>query len=174
MRLVYPTIEYKEKAIDYINEFYKYNSDINGTGGLDRFLKESSYEEWLKFLVIDKDFNNIKDGRSPALTFFYVDDNDNIIGMTNIRIVHTKFLMEEAGNIGYSIRPTKRRKHYGIDLLRLALEVLKKNGLKEAYISCNKENIASKGLILKSGGMFHHEVFSNKFNELIEMYVIKL
>ena len=32
MKLVFPTLEYKEKAIDYINEFYEYNSEINGSG----------------------------------------------------------------------------------------------------------------------------------------------
>ncbi|MGN1338050.1 MAG: hypothetical protein ACI4WW_06215 [Candidatus Coprovivens sp.] len=46
MKLIEPTIEYKEKAIEYIEEFYKYNSPINGTGGLDRYL--DNYEEWLK------------------------------------------------------------------------------------------------------------------------------
>ena len=45
MKLIEPTIEYKEQAIDYINEFYNYNSKINGTGGLDRYL--DNYEEWL-------------------------------------------------------------------------------------------------------------------------------
>lgn len=29
LELVTPTIEYKEKAIDFINEFYEYKSDIN-------------------------------------------------------------------------------------------------------------------------------------------------
>ena len=48
MRLVFPCIEYKDKAIEYINEFYEYGSEINGSGSLDRYLKESTYEDWLK------------------------------------------------------------------------------------------------------------------------------
>ena len=174
MRLVFPNIDYKEKAIDYIKEFYKYNSEINGTGSLDRHLKESSYEDWLRYLDKAKDYENVKEGKSPALTYFYVDDNNNIIGMVNIRLIHTKLIMEEAGNVGYSIRPKERRKHYGIDILRLALEILKNKGLKEAYVSCNKDNLASKGVILKNGGILHHEIYSEKFNESIEMYIIKL
>ena len=31
-----PTKEREQDAIDFINEFYEYNSDINGTGGLQR------------------------------------------------------------------------------------------------------------------------------------------
>lgn len=31
-----PGINRKQDAIDYINEFHAYKSDINGSGGLDR------------------------------------------------------------------------------------------------------------------------------------------
>ena len=48
---VIPTIEWKQKAIDFINEFYKYNSNINGTGGLQRYL--DNYEGWLEKLEED-------------------------------------------------------------------------------------------------------------------------
>lgn len=46
MKFVFPSQEYKEKAKDFINEFYTYQSEINGTGGLDSFLEKDSYEEW--------------------------------------------------------------------------------------------------------------------------------
>ena len=42
MRLVFPSMAYKDKAIEYIREFYKYGSEINGSGSLDRFLKEAT------------------------------------------------------------------------------------------------------------------------------------
>lgn len=45
-----PTIDRKEEAIDYLNEHIKYNSDISGTGSMDIFLKESTYEQWLEEL----------------------------------------------------------------------------------------------------------------------------
>lgn len=30
MKLVFPSLRYKEKAIRFINEFYEYDSEING------------------------------------------------------------------------------------------------------------------------------------------------
>ncbi len=33
-----PGMNRKNDAIAFINEFYEFNSDINGTGGLQRFL----------------------------------------------------------------------------------------------------------------------------------------
>ncbi len=32
-----PSIERKNNAIEYINEYYEYKSDINDSGGLDRY-----------------------------------------------------------------------------------------------------------------------------------------
>ena len=46
-----PCIKRKNEAIAFINEFYEYKSDINGTGGLQRFL--SDYEGWLEKLEND-------------------------------------------------------------------------------------------------------------------------
>ena len=40
MKLVFPDITHKEKAIEFINEFYEYNSEINGSGSLDNYLKK--------------------------------------------------------------------------------------------------------------------------------------
>lgn len=72
MKMVFPTIAYKSKAIEYINEFYTYGSEINGSGGLDRYLRESTYEEWLKKILGDIDIANIPEGKVPGLTYFYV------------------------------------------------------------------------------------------------------
>ena len=46
-----PTLERKNDAIEYINEFYKFNSNLNGTHGLQRYL--DNYESWLDKLEED-------------------------------------------------------------------------------------------------------------------------
>ena len=63
MKLVFPTLEYKEKAIEYIQEFYEYNSEINGSGALDRFLRESTYEDWLVKVRKDIDIAIVRASR---------------------------------------------------------------------------------------------------------------
>ena len=52
-----PSIARKEDAIDYIREFHEYQSDINGTGGMDRFI--DNYEGWLHETLR---FDNCGDG----------------------------------------------------------------------------------------------------------------
>ena len=46
-----PDITRKNEAIEFINEFYEYKSNINGTGGLQRFL--DNYKGWLDKLNED-------------------------------------------------------------------------------------------------------------------------
>lgn len=47
MKLVFPNINYKDKAIEFVEEFHQYNSEINGSGSLERYLTNYSYEQWL-------------------------------------------------------------------------------------------------------------------------------
>lgn len=69
LELVIPSLEYKEKAIGFIKEFYEYKSDINGTGGLYRYL--DNYEGWLEKLEEDKN-RPLTEEKVPAETFFLV------------------------------------------------------------------------------------------------------
>ena len=174
MRLVFPTFEYKEKAVQFINEFYEYDSEINGSGGLDRYLKESTYEEWLKKVLADIDIANVLQSRVPALTYFYIrEEDDKILGMINMRLALNEFLKREGGHIGYCIRPTERRKHYATDMLNDALKVFDTLGIKEIILTCDKSNIASAGVIKNCNGELVAEFYSDTFKEEIQKYVIR-
>ncbi len=174
MKLVFPTIEYKERAIDFINEFYEYGSEINGSGSLDRYLRESTYEAWLTKVLSDVDIANIESPRVPKLTYFYVrEEDEKIVGMVNIRLALNDFLRTEGGHIGYGIRPTERRKQYATGMLQAALGVCDTIGIKEVLLTCDKENPASAGVIKNCGGEFDAEFYSETFGETIQRYVIR-
>ena len=174
MKLVFPTMKYKDKAIEYINEFYEYGSKINGGGGLDRCLKEATYEEWLEKTLRYLDIANPPKDRSSAITYFYVREaDDRIVGMVNMRLALTDFMRKEGGHIGYSIRPTERRKHYGTALLERVLKVYGAMGIREVLVSCDKENTASAGVIKNCGGVLKDEFFSETYKEMLQMYRIR-
>ena len=174
MKFVLPCAEYEQKAIDYIREFYEYGSAINGTGGLDGFLKERTYSEWLLKIQADRDIANVPENKVPAYTYFYVcKADDKIIGMINIRLALTDFLRSEGGHIGYSIRPTERRKGYATQMLREAMIFCRAIGLHDFIITCDKDNPASAGVIKNCGGILDAEFHSDYFNEVIQRYIIK-
>ncbi len=172
MKLVFPKGVYEERAKEYIDEFYKYNSQIHGCGGLDRFLAESTYEKWLEKVLCDIDIANVGEGRVPALTYFYMGEEGGIIGMVNIRLALNDFLRKEGGHIGYSIRPTQRRKGYATDMLKQALNVCKVIGLREIIVTCDKSNLASAGVIKNCGGALQQEFYSDIYKETVQRYII--
>ena len=107
-----PSIERKNDAIEYIFEHYKYNSNINGSGGLDRYI--NNYEEWLNKLERDYIMEPSEE-RVPARTYFLVRESDSrIVGMINIRTALNERLSKYGGHIGYGIRPTERGKGFFI------------------------------------------------------------
>ena len=173
LKLVFPTIEYKDKAIDYINEFYEYGSEINGSGSLDSFLKESTYEKWIENVLSRVDIDNIQSPDVPALTYFCVREvDDRIVGMVNIRLALNDFLRTEGGNVGYSVRPTERRQGYATEILSEAVTICNKIGINNVLVSCEKGNVASSGVIKKCGGFLKNEFYSLTYCETLQMYEI--
>ena len=142
-KLVKPSIKYKEKCISYINEFYEYNSTINGVGKLDYYLKNSNFENWLKYI----------DSLTNKSEYFLVNDENNIIGMINIRHSLDEKHKIRGGHIGYSIRPLERRKGYNKINFYLALEKMKELNVKEVLITCDDTNVASYKSIESLGGI---------------------
>ena len=92
--------------------------------------------------------------------------------MVNIRLALNDFLRKEGGHIGYSIRTTERRKHYATELLKDAVAVCNRIGIQEVLVVCNKENVASAGVIKNCGGVLKDEFFSETYQEMTQMYCI--
>ncbi len=169
-KLIYPSKEYEKRALEYIQEFLEYNSEINGTGGLDRY---DNYDEWLIKVEKDLDIPNMTGGRVPANTYFFVSELDNkIIGMINIRHKLNEFLLNEGGHIGYSIRPTERNKGYATLMLKLALQKCRELNLDRVLITCDKYNLASAKAIQNNNGILENEIYSETFSEFIQRYWI--
>ena len=157
-----PSLSRKTDAIEYIDEFREYGSDINGSGGLDRFTGD--YEGWL--LKLEADRNRIPDEkRSPGETYFLVRQSDKrIVGMINIRYVLNERLKKYGGNIGYSIRPTERRKGYNKINLYLALKLCQLHGVKKVLLDADTDNPASWKTIEALGGAMLREYFDDEFD----------
>ena len=155
-----PTINRKEQAIDYINEFYDNNSNINGTGGLQRYL--DNYEGWLEKL--ENDYTMIpNEERVPARTYFLIRENDNkIVGMINIRLALNEKLKRTSGHIGYSIRPSERGKGYNKINLYLGLKVCNEYGIDKVLMDADINNPASWKTMESLGGEKIGERFENE------------
>lgn len=171
LKHVKPTKEYEKQAIEYINEFYDYKSEINGVGGLNRFL--DNYDDWLKKLEEDRT-RVVSEEKVPAETFFLVRESDNkIVGMINIRLALNEKQKKFGGHIGYSIRPTERQKGYNKINLYLGLLCCYEHGIKEVLMDCDKDNVGSAKTITSLGGNLIREYYDDEFAHcIVQDYVI--
>lgn len=153
-----PGIERKEEAIAFINEFYQYGSDINGVGGLNRYL--DNYDGWLEKL--EEDYTRVpSEEHVPAKTFFLIRESDNkIIGMINIRLALNEKLSKYGGHIGYGIRPSERGKGYNKINLYLGLKVCNDYGIDKVFMDADLDNPASWKTMEALGGKRINEYFN--------------
>ena len=157
LKLVKPTKEYEQEAKEYIAEFYQFNSKIHGVGSLDKYLKNSNYDELLNYIkqMEIKEMPNLV----RASTYFLVDEKNNqILGMSNIRHSLNDFLYMFGGHIGYSIRPLERRKGYAKILLYLSLEVANSLGIEKVLITSDDDNFGSFKTIEALGGVLENKI----------------
>lgn len=147
-----PSMERKEEALEYIREHHEYNSDINGSGSLNRYADNNDYEGWLKKL--EEDYVRVpNEEKVPARTYFLVRENDNrIIGMINIRTALNERLSKFGGHIGYGIRPTERGKGYNKINLYLGLQVCDEYGIDKVFMDADIDNPASWRTMEALGG----------------------
>ncbi|HEX8476579.1 MAG TPA: GNAT family N-acetyltransferase [Pyrinomonadaceae bacterium] len=112
-------------------------------------------------------------GRVPAETFCLARDR-RILGRSSLRHYLTPDLEHEGGHIGYSIRPSERRKGYGTLILTLTLEKARERGLKRVLLTCDTDNVGSARIIEKNGGVLAGSGISHRSGKPISQYWIEL
>ncbi len=156
LKLIQPSIEYREQILNYKKEFLLNSDSMAGTAGLERC---GSFEEWLQNVYANSINETVHEGLVPETVYLAIRTEDNhLVGMIEIRHELNDFLLQHGGNISYSVRITERRRGYAIEMLNLALIESKKLGLRRVLITCDKKNIASAKTVLKNGAVLENEV----------------
>lgn len=141
MRLVKPSLKYKQSFARALKEFEKEGRNEGEPDDIEGYIKQAKqYEK-----------GDLPKGKVRESKLWLV-DKDQFIGRIGIRHTLNGKLKKFGGNIGYAIRPSKRKKGYGYKALELALKKAQKIGLEKVMITCNDDNIASQKIIEKHGG----------------------
>ncbi len=158
LKLVFPTLQMEQKALDYRQECFDAGEvEINGDAGLDH---ADNYADWIKRIESDLTIKYETNALVPATEYFAF-DGDRMIGTIQIRHKLNEYLFNYAGHIGYEIRPSERRKGYAAEMLSLALQKCRELGLERVLITCVKTNIGSAKTMIKNGGVLENEVLKD-------------
>ena len=105
----------------------------------------------------------------PHSTFWLVEDGE-VVGVSNLRHRLTPRLLEEGGHIGYGIRPGARDRGLGKAILALTLREAARRGIGRALLTCAKANAQSAAVIAANGGVLESEVFVASRGEIVQRW----
>jgi len=148
-----PVEQYKASFLEGLQE-------LHAEGIMEYYDFQSVSENFAGFLQRlrdEEDRAKIPAHRVPASQFWLI-DNGEYIGTFNLRHELNEWLYTFGGHIGYRIRPSKRRRGYGKEILCLGLEKARERGLRRVLVTCDETNIGSKKIIEANGGVFENAV----------------
>ncbi|EPD83932.1 GNAT family N-acetyltransferase [Streptococcus sp. HPH0090] len=149
MELRRPTLADKETILNMMAEFEQIQSAHDG-GFWDA--ENFDYEEWLETNLNKEMGIKLPENRVPSIQFVLFDKSDHALGFLSLRLRLNEGLLNHAGHIGYSIRPSERGKGYAKESLQQGLQIAKEKNIKRALVTCSTENPASRAVILANGG----------------------
>ena len=172
--LIKPTKEYEKHAIKYKQEYIDNGEKkIHASAKWDKI---DSFEEWIDLLQKNSKKETVSKDWTVTSTFFGIRKSDGkIIGMIDIRHeLVNDYLKTYAGNIGYSVLPSERRRGYATQMLNKGLFYCKDYlKLDKVMVNCHKENEGSRKTIVNAGGKLEKE-YADENGEIIQIYWIYL
>lgn len=168
---VEPTMEYADEIAAYRKEMLEADSSFDGCLSMKRM---PDVEEYVNHCI-----NWGNPSREPdehgawGIVLLCLRKSDlRMVGCMQVHYVLTERMKNYTGHVGYSVRPSERKKGYATKMLGKASDFLSTLGFDEMGVSCLKENEASRRTILANGGEYQETVFLPDDEVYLEKYKI--
>lgn len=172
MKMVAPSMAYDKEIQAFRREFLESDGSMDGCGSLRRF---DNTRDWLDQIESLKRVETTPPHLVPMTQYIYVRESDNkMVGVVQIRHYFNEFLEKYAGHIGYSVRPSERRKGYATQMLKLVLPECKALGIDRVLVCCVQDNEGSRKTILNNGGVYESTVYLAERDVHLQRYWIDL
>lgn len=147
--------------------FGKFQADEHGFVNDAYGLSRDEFGQYMRKVEDMHAGRNLPEGYVPATKYILVNDSGDYVGIFNLRHRLNDRLREGAGHIGYGIAPEYRGRGYATAGLRMILvTALAEYGIKEAYLSVNKDNPASLAVQRHLGARIDHDNDTEYFTRI--------
>lgn len=165
--LIKPDIEYKASYREYIRELgneerYPFPLDFD----------HSDFASLLGRLDDLEAGRDLPSGYVASSTYWLVDAGE-VIGVSNLRHTLNEEIRRCGGHIGLGIRPSRRGRGLGAELMALTIQEAWKRGIDEVQIHCYKSNPASARIIESNGGVLHSEISEAQPERIVQRFLVK-
>lgn len=171
--LVSPSSRYKQSFIGAVREAQASGSGLGDTLKWDVAEMEADFDRVLAELRRYEPGNELPEGFVHSEALWLV-DGDEYLGRANLRHTLNAHLREFGGHIGYEMRPSARRQGHGKTILRLTLERARELGLERVLVTCDTDNLGSRGVIEGNGGVLEGEFVLDHHPKPLRRYWITL
>ena len=170
--LLRPTAEYAKQIMECKKEYLAAGSSMDGCGSMRR---TDDPMEYIEKCALEENPETCPDSLVPATQFMLVrKDNNKVLGFLQVRHEFNDYLSKYGGHIGYSVRPSERRKGYAKVMLKMALPFCREIGLDKVLITCMDGNIGSEKTILANGGVYEYTIHEPSENKDLKRFWIEL
>lgn len=179
IKLVKPSMEHREKYAEMIREWKDYGGpyvpciiDYDCSNPIERL----DYNAVLK--VVD-DYSNGKIfdydiDYFESSDFYFLFDEEELIGMGEIRHNLKPLGLQTIGHIACGIRPFKRKQGYALQSIKCMIEKLKEDQIEEIVICHYAENKITPKILEKLNFQFRNSVISKISKKEIKCYIKKV
>lgn len=168
-----PSMEYASQIEQYKQEFQRSKDTIDGSSFLEHM---PSIEQWLNLLELFRSKATVPENYALSETWLVIRQTDDcLVGMSNLRFeLSNAYLKNFGGHIGYSVRPSERKKGYGKIILNETLKQAKTREIDTVLVTCNDINYASAKIIEANQGVLAEKVIDSSDQMLVRRYWITL
>ena len=176
LELVSPLTDWGAAYRAFIDDF-EAASEQRIPGASSTALARGDFAAFVQRLQDDERGVALKPGIVPSSAYWLLRhdaDGATVLGVSSLRHALTPALEDVGGHIGYSIRPSERRRGYGTRILALTLQYARALGLERVLVTCDTDNTGSARVIEKNGGVLASEGYSELTKTRVSRYWITL